>query len=252
MFRKIVNYLKALFGVKVEALMDPSIQLEQAVQEARRQDRELRESAARVIAMRSEVQLKLERTAEGVAKARAGAITALSRVDSATDAGERDRWERAASGFSMELTTQETLLAGLKTQYEGIQRQAGEAKDRVNQNALRLKQLSARQLEILSRLEQAKMQESVNSTLEQINRPMDAQHVPNFTEIEDKVNRRLSAANAAGELEADSLEGATRELEHTMAQVTASARLEELRAEMRGVVDVDGEAVVEQLDPGTN
>ena len=41
MFKRFWNYLKTLFRVKAEAAMDPEIEIEQAIAEAREQMREL-------------------------------------------------------------------------------------------------------------------------------------------------------------------------------------------------------------------
>ena len=97
----------------------------------------------------------------------------------------------------MKLESTETLVEGLKTQYSTATQQAELAKEQVNANALRLQELSAKRMELLGKLEQAKMQEQVNQTLEQLSKPMELNAGPTLKEIEDKINRRMAGASAA-------------------------------------------------------
>jgi phage shock protein A len=215
--------------------MRPEVQIEQAMAEARKQDLELRNQAARVIAHRTELQMKLDRAIDESAEARAQAGQALKNADSATTAGdsvEIDKWTRTAQALAMKLETTETLVEGLKTQYSTATQQAELAKEQVNANALRLQELSTKRMELLGKLEQAKMQEQVNQTLEQLSKPMESNAGPTLKEIEDKINRRMAGASARAELESSSIEGAQRDVERSLAQASAQVRLDKLREEL--------------------
>jgi len=215
--------------------MKPEVQIEQAMADARKQDLELRNQAARVIAHRTELQMKLDRAIDDAADARAQAGQALKMSDSAStagDAAEVDKWNRTAQALAMKLETSEQLVDGLKTQYTTATEQAELAKEQVNANALRLQELSARRMELLGKLEQARMQEQVNQTLEQLSKPMEANAGPTLSEIEDKINRRMANASAHAELESASIEGAQRDVERSLAQTSAQARLDKLREEL--------------------
>jgi len=183
--------------------MKPEVQIEQAMSEARKQDLELRNQAARVIAHRTELQMKLDRAIDDAADARAQAGQALKMADGAStagDAAEVDKWNRTAQALAMKLETSEQLVDGLKTQYATATEQAELAKEQVNANALRLQELSAKRMELLGKLEQARMQEQVNQTLEQLSKPMESTAGPTLGEIEDKINRRMANASARAEL----------------------------------------------------
>jgi phage shock protein A len=234
-FTRVWGYIKALVAGGVESRMRPEVQIEQAMAEARRQDLDLRNQAARVIAHRTELQMKLDRAIGDSAEARAQAGQALKNADSATTAGdavEIDRWTRTAQALAMKLETTETLVEGLKTQYSTATDQAELAKEQVNANALRLQELSAKRMELLGKLEQAKMQEQVNQTLEQLSKPMEINAGPTLKEIEDKINRRMAGASARAELESSSIEGAQRDVERSLAQASAQVRLDKLREEL--------------------
>ena len=100
MFKKWWNYLKAWFTKKSNDVMDPEIEIEQAIQDARRKDQQLRNQAAQVIAHRTQVAAELEDTAGDVAEAKELAKQALLRADAATRAGnaaDAQKWNAAAS-----------------------------------------------------------------------------------------------------------------------------------------------------------
>jgi phage shock protein A len=234
-FSRVWGYIKALVTGGVESRMKPEIQIEQAMAEARKQDLQLRNQAARVIAHRTELQMKLDRAIDDAADARAQAGQALKMADGATtagDAAEVDKWNRTAQALAMKLETSEQLVDGLKTQYVTATEQAELAKEQVNSNALRLQELSAKRMELLGKLEQAKMQEQVNQTLEQLSKPMESNAGPTLSEIEDKINRRMASASAHAELESTSIEGAQRDVERSLAQASAQVRLDKLREEL--------------------
>jgi phage shock protein A len=233
-FSRVWGYLKTAITGGVEKRMDPGIQIEQAVQEAQKRDRELREQAARVIAHRTEVQMKLDRAVEGSAKAREQAAQALRNADAAASAGradELDKWNRAAQALAMQMQTSESLVESLKQQYTTASEQAELAKRQANENALHLQELTAKRMELVGKLEQAKMQEAVNRTMEQLNRPLDTSG-PSVGEIEDKINARMAQASARAELQSSSIEGAQQELERSVNQIEAQARLDKLREEL--------------------
>ena len=81
-FSRVWGYVKALVTGGVESRMRPEVQIEQAMAEARKQDLELRNQAARVIAHRTELQMKLDRAIDESAEARAQAGQALKNADS--------------------------------------------------------------------------------------------------------------------------------------------------------------------------
>ena len=106
MFKRVWGYLKTLFRVKTEAAMDPEIEIEQAIQEAREQDQRLRNQAAKVIAHRTTIEQKMESAADSVGEARETAKQALLRAEAAKQAGDADgvmKWTYAAQSLAMKL-----------------------------------------------------------------------------------------------------------------------------------------------------
>ena len=105
-FKRLWGYIKALFRSKTEAMMDPEIEIEQAIIEARKRDQELRTQAARVVAHRTQLESQIERAADQSGEARELAKQALLKAQAATAAGDTaaaDKWTRAAQGIAMRL-----------------------------------------------------------------------------------------------------------------------------------------------------
>src|SRR3990172_390170 len=116
MFKRFWNYLKTLFRVKAEAAMDPEIEIEQAISEARKRDQELRNQAAKVVAHRTQLESKIERAADDAGEARELAKQALLKAHESTtkgDAAGSEKWTKAATGLAMRLQAAENSLNSL-------------------------------------------------------------------------------------------------------------------------------------------
>ena len=68
-FKRLWGYIKALFRSKAEGMMDPEIEIKQAIDEARKRDQDLRNQAAKVVAHRTQLESKIERAADDVVRA---------------------------------------------------------------------------------------------------------------------------------------------------------------------------------------
>jgi phage shock protein A len=80
-------------------------------------------------------------------------------------------------------------------------------------------------------LEQAKMQESVNSAVEALSSGID-DGMPSLDEVERKIEQRKAEAMAKAELREATPEGAEAELRKSVNMAEADATLDELRAEL--------------------
>ncbi len=133
--------------------------------------------------------------------------------------------------MALKLQAAENNLNGLKEQYEVAVEQAGSAKTAVQQNAMRLQELAAKRMELVGRLQQAKMQESVNRAVEAISASIDTE-APSLERVEEKIEARVAEATARAELREVTPEGAEAELREAVSLAQADAKLEELKAEL--------------------
>jgi len=232
--KRLWGYIKALFRSKTEAMMDPEIEIEQAITEARQRDQALRNQAAKVVAHRTQLESQIERAAEDAGEARELAKQALLKAQAATTAGDAagtDKWNRSAQGIAMRLQAAENNLNSLKGQFETAATQAENAKRAVQQNAMRLQELAAKRMELLGSLQQAKMQESVNQAMESLSATFDDEAV-SLDNVEDKIESRRAEAMAHAELREATPEGAEMELRETISVAQADAKLDELKTEL--------------------
>ena len=234
MFKRFWNYLKTLFRVKAEAAMDPEIEIEQAISEARKRDQELRNQAAKVVAHRTQLESKIENAAEDAGEARELAKQALLKSQESTSQGDTAaaaKWNGAATGLAMRLQAAENNLNSLKSQFTSAVAQAEDAKKAVQQNAMRLQELAAKRMELVGSLQQAKMQESVNKAVEAISASMGDDAV-SLERVEEKIEARKAHAMAKAELRESTSEGAEMELREAVSVAQADAKLDELRKEL--------------------
>jgi phage shock protein A len=233
-FKRIIAYLRQLFRSTAEGAMDPAIEVEMAITEAKKQDQALRNQAAKVIAHRTQLEQKLEGAADTLGEAREIAKQALLRADKAKAEGDMeafDKWSRAAQAQALKMQAAENNLNSLREQYEFAQGQAEEAKRAVQQNASRVQELLARRMDLLGKLEQAKMQEQVNSAVESMTTALDMD-APSLDKVEEKIQGRLAEAKASAELRSATPDGAEAELREAINMASADAQLEALRAEL--------------------
>ena len=234
MLKRIWNYLKTLFRLGAERAMNPEVEIEQAITEARRRDQELRNQAAKVIAHRTQIEAKIEGAAKDVGEAREMAKAALLRAERGKTEGNTadvSKWTQAAQSLALKLTATEVNLNGLKEQYEIAITQSESAKTTVQQNAMRLEELAAKRMQLVGQLQQARMQEAVNSAVESISSSMEVE-APSLERVEEKIQKRYAEAKARTELREATPEGAETELRDAISIAQADVKLEELRREL--------------------
>ena len=196
------NYIKAWFTKKSNDVMDPEIEIEQAIQDAQKKDQQLRNQAAQVIAHRTQVAGELEDAAGDVAEAKELAKQALLKADASTKAGnaaDAQKWNAAASTVAMKLQAAQNTEEMLRKQLSLADEQSKKAKEAVQANAASVQQLAAKRMELLGQLEAAKMQEKVNSAMSSMTATV-GQDSPSLEEVENKIQARMAQASAKAEL----------------------------------------------------
>jgi phage shock protein A len=233
-FKRLWGYITQLFKSTAESAMNPEIEIEQAINEARKRDQELRNQAAKVVAHRTQLESRMESAASDVGESREMAKQALLKADASTQAGDvaaAGKWNATAQAMAMKLQAAENNLSTLKAQYETASTQADKAKEAVQQNATRVSQLAAKRMELLGSLEAAKMQESVNKAVDTMSNTLDYE-APSLEKVEQKIEARKAEAMAKAEIHDATPAGAEAELREAINTVQADAKLQELRTEL--------------------
>jgi phage shock protein A len=231
------KYLMALFGSKIDEYADPKVQIQQAIEDAQRQHQTLVQQAAAVIGNQRQLEMKLSRTLTEVENLQNNARQALALADKARadgDAAKAGDYETTAQTFATQLVSSERQMDELKSLHDQALGAAAQARKAVENNAMILQQKLAERTKLLSQLEQAKMQETVASSLESMSAMAAPGTTPSLDEVRDKIEQRYATALGRADLASTSVEGRRLEVQKATLDMAGSSRLEEIRASMAG------------------
>ena len=250
LFKKWWKYLGAKFNRSFEQNADPAVQLEQALKEAQDQHRRLKEQAANVIANQKQSELRLNAKMTELEKLNGNARQALIMASDAARAGDTakaSQYNTAAETIANQLIQIEKDVEGLKAMVEDSTQAANQAKAAVQQNSRLLQQKLAEKQKLLSQLDQAKMQEQMNSAMTQLQETV-GDDVPTLNEVQQKIEARYAKAKAHSELAETSVQSSILEIEQATSNVEAQSRLSQLRSEL-GLDAAQTAVPVEQAKP---
>jgi phage shock protein A len=236
-FVKAWKYFMSWFGAQVDERADPKIQIQMAIEEAQRQHEMLSRQAAAVIGNQRQLEMKLSRHLSDVERLQASTRQALTLADQSRSKGDEAKateYEQTAQVFATQLVSAEKQMEDLKGLHDQALQAAEQAKKAVEQNAMLLQQKLAERTQLLSQLEQAKMQETVSASLRQMSELAAPGTTPSLGEVREKIERRYANALGAAELAQNSVEGRMIEVQKSTLDMAGSARLEQIRASMSG------------------
>ncbi len=232
--RRFWKYLTAKLGSTFEEHADPKVQLEQALMEAQEQHKQLIQQAGIVAGNQKQTEMRLDSKLQELEKVNASARQAVLMADEATRAGNTAKateYTQAAEAFANRLIAVEQEVESLKTLTLQATQATDQAKAAVAQNSAVLQKKLADKQRLLSQLDQAKMQEQLNTTMGQLSQTV-GEDVPTLKEVEDKIQSRYAQAMGRAEIEGQSVESRMIEVEQAAMSSQARSKLEELRAQM--------------------
>ena len=236
-FVKAWKYLMAAFGAKVDEYADPKVQIQQAIEDAQRQHQALTTQAASVIGNQHQLEMRLNRQMSEVEKLQSSARQALVLADQARakgDVAKAGEFEQTAGVFATQLVAAEQGMADLKGLHDQALGAAEQAKKAVENNAMVLQRKLAERTKLLSQLEQAKMQEKVSASLQQMSGMTAPGSTPSLDEVREKIERRYANALGSAELAQNSVEGRMIEVQKSALDMAGQSRLDQIRAGMSG------------------
>jgi phage shock protein A len=234
LLRRWWNYMVAKATGTFNERADPKIQLEQAIQEAHDQHRQLKEQAANVIAHQKQTEIRLNRAMEEYEKISANARQAVMMADDAQKKADQEKvvqYTTAAEAFANRLIAIEREVEDLKALHLQASQAADQAKQAVNTNSANLQKKLTEKQKLMSQIDQAKMQEQLNRAMSSLSETV-GEEVPSFEEIREKVESRYAKAKGAAELQEASVESRMLEVEQASLNVEAQSRLSEIRAQL--------------------
>jgi phage shock protein A len=240
------KYMTAKVSGSLDERADPKVQIQQAISEAQEQHRRLIDQAANVVANQKQLEMHLSRTMGEMEKANANARQALVMQSQATQAGDPAKAAelgQAAESVATRLIELEKAVDEQKTMVLQATQAANQAKGAVQQNSLALQKKLAERQKLLSQLDQAKMQEQLNTAMGVLSESV-GQDVPTFDEVRDKIEARYAKAKGMAELQGTTVENRMLEIEQATANVEAKGRLDAMRVEL-GLASAPEPAAVE-------
>ncbi|MDP1805127.1 MAG: PspA/IM30 family protein [Acidimicrobiales bacterium] len=232
--RRFWKYLGAKVSQSFNEKADPKVQLEQAIIEAQDQHRRLTEQAANVIANQKQTEMRLDRAMDDLEKVTSNARQAVIMADEAQKAGDTAKvgeYTSAAESFAQRLIALEAEVAGLKELALQSSQASDQAKAAVQTNSTQLQNKLAERQQLLSQLDQAKMQEQVNKAMGALSATV-GDEVPTFDEVREKIEARYAKAKGMSELQGASVEARMLEVEQAAANSEAQGRLAQIRAQL--------------------
>lgn len=242
-FVKAWKYLMAKLDLTVEENADPKVQIEQAIAEAKRQHQELSQQAAAVVGNQRQLEMKMNRQLADVEKIKNNVRQALLMAEDARKKGDKDKageYENAANAFSAQLVTAETAVTDLKSLYAQSSGASDAARAAVERNARVLQQQLTERTKLLNQLDQAKMQEKVVQTMQQLNAFEADNVVPNLEQVREKIESRYAQAMGQTELANGGMANRMMEIEANSSEMITNNRLEEIRAQMMAAGELPG------------
>ena len=228
------KYLVAKLTGRFNENADPKVQLEQAIEAAQTQHRQLKEQAVSVIAGQKQAEIRLNKKMTELEKLNGNARQALIMASDAQKAGNAEKaaqYTSAAETIADKLLAVEADVESLKSMVLDSAQASDQAKAAVQQNGRLLQEKISEKSKLLSQLEQAKMQEEMNAAMSQLTETV-GDDVPTLGEVTEKIEARYAKAKASAELTDTSVESRVLEIEQATANVEAQNRLSELRAEL--------------------
>ena len=195
------KYLMAAFGAKIDEHADPKIQIQQAIEDAQRQHAQLTQQAAAVIGNQRQLEMKLARQMTEVEKLQSSARQALVLADQRRAAGDEagaQQYEQTAQAFATQLVSAEQSMEDLKGLHDSALQAAEQAKKAVENNAMTVQSKLAERTQLLSQLEQAKMQEQVSASLQSMSALSAPGNTPSLAEVREKIEGRYARALGLG------------------------------------------------------
>ena len=234
LMRRWWKYMVAKASGDFNARADPKIQLEQAIQEAQDQHRQLKEQAANVIAHQKQTEIRLSRAMDDYEKLTSNARQAVLMADEAQRSGDTAKvtqYTTAAESFANRMIAVENEIEDMKALHLQSSQASQQAKQAVSQNSARLQEKLSERKKLLSQLDQAKMQEQLSKAMSSLSETV-GEDVPSFEEIREKVELRYAKAKGSAELSESSVESRMMEIEQASMNVEAQARLSDIRSQL--------------------
>jgi phage shock protein A len=226
------RYLEAALEGKLERAADPRIQIEQAIEEAKRQHALLTQQAAAVVGNERELDIRLNRALDDIERLKASIAQAIrleNRVRRDGDAQKAAHYASAAEAMASRLAGVEANTAELGALRTKAIAASASARRAVEQNAHILRQKLTERSRLLTELEAIRMQERLNAALGTMGELAPAGDVPTLDAVRDKLDQRYALAMGTADIASAAVDARLLDAEMSVIEQQGLRRLEEIR-----------------------
>lgn len=236
-FAKGWKYLTASLDQKIDENADPMVQIKQATDAAKDQHQKISEQAAAVIGNKNQLEMKLNRLLADQKDLQQKARNAIEVSDNEADPVKKQESLNVAEIYATQLVSVEQQIEETKALHSQAVSASEQATRQVKESEARLHEQLGQIDQLSSQVKQTKMQEASTKAMDQITALDPDRDVPSLDQVREKIERRYADALGAQELMHNTMGDRIQEIDAAGADMRASARLEEIRAQMRGQLD---------------
>lgn len=236
-FSKGWKYLTASLDAKIDENADPKVQIAQAIEAAKEQHRKISDHAASIIGNQHQLEMRLDRLVKEQASLQDKARQAIQAADAAQASGDDAKaaeFNHTAEIFASQLVAVEQQLEQTKELHAQGAQAAEQARKQQKESELRLKEQMSQIDELRAQADQAAMQQKVSESMDTINQFGKDDSVPTLDDVRAKIERRYANALGAQELTESTVGDRMAEIQSAGVDMKANARLDEIRAQLRG------------------
>ena len=159
------------------------------------------------------------------------AVLLADQATKASDTAKAANFTQAAEAFVARQIALERDIESLKRSLLDATAASDRAKQAVRTSSLALQKKLAEREALLSRIDQAEMQEQMNAAMRQLTASVGGDS-PTLQEVSDKIDRRLAAAQAMTEISGANVDRQMLEVEEAQRQAETDARMGQLRSQI--------------------
>src|SRR5438309_4079417 len=230
------RYLEAALERRLEQAADPRVQIEQAIEEAKRQHALLTQQAAEVVGNERELDIRINRSLDNIERLKASITQAIRMEDRVRREGDTQKaahYASAAEAIAGRLAGVEASTAELGELRAKAVVASGSARRAIEQNAQILRQKLTERSRLLTELEAIHMQERLNTALGSIGELAPASDVPTLDQVRDKLDERYARAMGTAEIASNSIDTRLLEVDASLIAQQGLRRLEEIRQSIK-------------------
>ena len=226
------RYLEAALERRLEQAADPRIQIEQAIEESKRQHALLTQQAAEVVGNERELDIRINRGLDTIERLKASVAQAIRMEDRARAEGDAQKaahYVSAAEAIAGRLAGVEASTAELEELRNKAMVASASARRAIEQNAQILRQKLTERSRLLTELEAVRMQERLNAALGSMGELAPAGDVPTLDQVRDKLDQRYARARGMADIASTSVDTRLLEAETSAIEQQGLRRLAEIR-----------------------